>query len=86
MVKVIRDYDPFNEPENGYLGLVEGTMVAVMTGSRAAPEARNMFQCDYVFAWTTDQSEIQGWLPVRVNTYASPGVSFSLDPITVFIL
>ena len=29
-------------------------MVEVLTGSRAAPEARNRFQCDYIFAWTMD--------------------------------
>ena len=63
---VIKNYDPPSEPENGYLGVVEGTMVTVLPGSRAAPEARNRFQCDYVFAWQTDQQEKQGWVPVDI--------------------
>jgi len=60
------NYDPRSEPEYGYLGVAEGTMVTVQLGSRSAPEARNWFQCDYVFAWKADQKESQGWLPVDI--------------------
>ena len=64
--QVIKNYDPFSEPENGYLGVVEGTMVTVQSGSRAAPEARNRFRCDYVFAWKKDEQKSRGWLPVDI--------------------
>ena len=65
-VQVFMNYDPRSEPEYGYLGVAEGTMVTVQLGSRSAPEARNWFQCDYVFAWKADQNESQGWLPVDI--------------------
>lgn len=64
--QVIKHYDPFSEPENGYLGVFEGTMVTVQSGSRAAPEARNRFRCDYVFAWKKDEQKSRGWLPVDI--------------------
>ena len=65
-VRVIKNYDPPSELENGYLGVVEGTMVTVQPGSRAAPEARNRFQCEYVFAWKTNEIQSRGWLPVDI--------------------
>ena len=65
-VRVIISYDPWSEPEMGYLGVVEGTMVTVQLGSRSPPEARNWFRCDYVYAWKMDQKESRGWLPVDI--------------------
>lgn len=64
--RVIENYDPPNEEERGYLGVVVGTLVTVQAGSRAAPEERNRYRCDYVFAWKTDDPEQQGWVPERV--------------------
>ena len=65
-VRVVESYDPPMEPEEGYLGVIEGAVVTVQLGSRAAPEARNRFQCDYVFAWKTGRRESRGWLPVDI--------------------
>eukprot|EP00930_Biecheleria_cincta_P038260 TRINITY_DN2628_c0_g1_i1.p1 TRINITY_DN2628_c0_g1~~TRINITY_DN2628_c0_g1_i1.p1 ORF type:complete len:334 (+),score=56.94 TRINITY_DN2628_c0_g1_i1:36-1004(+) len=64
--RVITNYDPPNEPENGYLGVVAGTMVTVQPGSRTARAENNRFDCDYVFAWKTDHKEHRGWLPVAI--------------------
>ena len=64
--RVIKNYDPVSEPENGYLGVAVGTVVTVQPGSRSPPESRNRFRCDYVFAWLPDQKEKQGWIPVDI--------------------
>ena len=65
-VRVISDYDPLDEPQTGYLKLTKGTIVAVQPGSRAPPEARNRFQCSYIFAWDLNERQSQGWVPVDV--------------------
>jgi len=63
LVRVINDYDSLDEPESGYLRVVKGTIVAVQPGSRAPSDARNRFQCSYVFALELNQSQNQGWIP-----------------------
>ena len=65
-IPVIMNYDALSEPEYGYLGVAEGTMVTVQPGSRSPPGAGNRFRCDYVFAWKMDQQESKGWLPVDI--------------------
>ena len=66
LVRVIKDFDSLDEPESGYLRVVKGTIVAVQPGSRAPPEARNRFQCSYVFALELNHSQTQRWVPVDI--------------------
>lgn len=65
-IRVVQDYDPPNEPENGYLGVVEGTMIIVQPGSHSPADPRARFKCDYVYAWKADQQDHKGWLPVDI--------------------
>ena len=64
--RVIKNYDPRSEPENGYLDVIEGILVTVQPGSLSASENGNLFQCEYVFAKKTDLTESWGWLPVDI--------------------
>ena len=63
-LRVIANYNPSREPEHGYLGVDEGSVVVVMPGSQAPADSRSMFECDYMFAW--DENWRRGWLPVEV--------------------
>ena len=66
LARVIETYDPIHEPERGYLGVVEGTVVAVQAGSRAPSEAFNQFDCQYVYVWTLGRAQTKGWVPERI--------------------
>lgn len=66
LARVIETYDPIDEPERGYLGVVEGTVVAVQAGSRAPPEVLNQFDCPYVYVWTSGRGQLKGWVPERI--------------------
>ena len=65
-LRIIANYNPWREPEHGYLGVDEGSIVVVMPGSQAPADSRSMFACDYVFAWRADRRDPGGWLPIRV--------------------
>ena len=66
LARVIKTYDPIDEPERGYLGVVEGTVVAVQAGSSAPPEVLNQFDCPYVYVWTPGWGQLKGWVPERI--------------------
>lgn len=65
-IRVVQNYDPPNEPEHGYLGVSEGTMVIVQPGSQSPADPQCRFKCDYIYARKADQQELNGWLPVDI--------------------
>ena len=65
----ILPYNPRKEPEDGYLEVEKGTVIAVMTGSRSAAKQHNTHVCDYVFAWHGQKA---GWTPVEILESVPP--------------
>ena len=70
LTRVIETYDPIHEPESGYLGVVEGIVVAVQAGSRASSEVLNQFDCPYVYVWTSGRCQLKGWVPERILDFS----------------